>query len=92
MKEFFSYFINFFALGIQSGNHHLRMMFAKFMMLLLRNFKLDSNQDEELDNILNSCLFLLNDRVVSRKKLAIDLLAYLQKEPKLSYKVKTLLM
>ena len=45
LETFLSYFIEFFALGIESGNHQLKWMFAKFLYLLIENYSFDTHKE-----------------------------------------------
>ena len=94
LDNFFLYFINFFATGIQSGNHQIRLMFSEFLILLLqkgilKNLKISK---KELKNLLDSCLCLISENNITRKKLAIKILSFLQNENFIKNEVKNLLI
>ena len=82
IKAFMEYFINFFAYGIETGNHALRMLFSKFLLLLLKHKHIREDIDEfsvnTYESLLECCFFLYSEKKIALKHIALKMLDILQ--------------
>lgn len=108
LHTFLSYFIEFFALGIESGNHQLKWMFAKFLYFLIDNYSFEDHkvldkskestkgrkkgEKDKLQKVVDCCISLLEENKLQSKKFALNMLKKLQGSPDVEKQVKLLLL